>query len=207
MSHWKKCGGLGDLSIFSFFANKIIATGEGGMVLTNDDILAEKLKSRRNLCFLPKQRFLHEELGYNFRFTNVQAALGLAQLEQIERFISRKREMAGKYNEGLKNLPLQLPIERDWAKNVYWMYSVVLDDSVDFDAREFAARLKSKGVDTRPFFLGMHEQPVFHKMGLFEGEKYPVCERISVRGLYLPSGQAITDSQIEQVIEAVKSIF
>ncbi|MEN6375770.1 MAG: DegT/DnrJ/EryC1/StrS family aminotransferase [Smithella sp.] len=203
----KKCGGFGDLTCFSFFANKIITTGEGGMILTNSDELAEKLQSYRNLCFQSKQRFLHEEIGHNFRFTNIQAALGLAQLERIEKFVERKRAMAQIYNEGLAGLPVQLPVEKPWAKNVYWMYGFVIDEKTGMTAKDLAVRLNEKGVETRPFFLGMHEQPVFKKAGLFQGVSLPATERISRYGLYLPSGQAITDDQINSVIAAVKSIF
>lgn len=203
----KKCGGFGDASCFSFFANKIITTGEGGMILTNSDELAEKLKAYRNLCFQSKQRFLHENIGHNFRFTNIQAALGLAQLERIEKFVERKREMARMYNEGLADLPIQLPVQKPWAKNVYWMYGLVLDEKTGMSAKDLAIRLNEKGVETRPFFLGMHKQPVFKKAGLFQGVSLPATERISRYGLYLPSGQAITDDQINSVIAAVKSIF
>jgi perosamine synthetase len=203
----KKCGGFGDVSCFSFFANKIITTGEGGMILTNSDELAEKLKAYRNLCFQSKQRFLHENIGHNFRFTNIQAALGLAQLERIEKFIEKKREMAQMYNEGLAGLPVQLPAEKPWAKNVYWMYGLVLDEKTGMTAKDLAIRLNEKGVETRPFFLGMHEQPVFRNMGLFQGISLPITERISRYGLYLPSGQAITDDQINEVVDTIKSIF
>jgi perosamine synthetase len=200
----KKCGGIGHVSCFSFFANKIIATGEGGMVLADDDTLAERLRSYRNLCFQDKQRFLHEEIGHNYRFTNIQAAIGLAQLERIEETIERKRAMARKYSSGLRGLPVRLPVERPWAKNVYWMYGLVIDEETGLDAKELAKRLRTAGVDTRPFFLGMHEQPVFKKMGLFKDVSLPVTERIARQGLYLPSGQAITDEQMDYVIEQVR---
>jgi len=201
---WRRCGSFGDVSAFSFYANKNITTGEGGMVLTDDAELASKLQARRNLCFGRKERFLHEDRGWNFRMTNMQAAIGCAQLEKIDDFISRKLEMAAKYNEVLKDLPLQISYVESWAKTSVWMYGIVLNDSVGFDAKEFAGRLMDFGVQSRPFFLGMHEQPVYRKMGLFRGEAYPVTERIARRGLYLPSGQAITDYQIETVIQAVR---
>ena len=203
----KKCGGIGQISCFSFFANKIVTTGEGGMVLTNDDKLAERLRSYRNLCFQDKQRFLHEELGHNYRFTNIQAALGLAQLEKIEQVVDRKRNMAARYNRGLSGLPVQTPVQRPWAKSVYWMYGFVIDDKVGFDAKELAKRLRASGVETRPFFLGIHGQPVLKKMGLFENISLPITERIARQGLYLPSGQAITDEQIDYVIEKVRQEF
>jgi perosamine synthetase len=203
----QKCGSFGELSCFSFYANKIITTGEGGMVLTDDDRLAELARSRRNLCFSDKRRFVHEDLGFNFRMTNLQAALGVGQLERIELVVARKREMARAYLDGLAGLPLQFPTEREGATNVYWMFGLVLDDEVDFDATHLAEQLAKRGVQTRPFFVGMHEQPVFHRLGLFAGESYPVTERISKRGLYLPSGQAITDGQIADVIAAVRDVF
>ena len=203
----RKCGGIGHISCFSFFANKIITTGEGGMVLTNDDQLAEKLKSYRNLCFQDKQRFLHEEIGHNYRFTNIQAAMGLAQLERIEETIERKRSMAAKYTRGLTGLPLHLPVERAWVKNVYWMYGIVIDERTGIDAKELATRLRAAGVETRPFFLGIHEQPVFKKMGLFTDVSLPVTERIARQGLYLPSGQAMTDDHIREVVKQTRLIL
>ena len=203
----KKCGGFGDVACFSFFANKIITTGEGGMVLTNGDDLAARVRYLQNLCFQRQQRFLHEEIGHNFRFTNLQAAVGVAQLERIEAFVARKREMAGRYNSGLSSLPIQLPTEKPGAKNVYWMYGIVIDGNTGMDAKELAEHLHKAGIETRPFFLGIHEQPVFRKMGLFEGVTLPVTERISRQGLYLPSGQAITDEQINYTIIQLENIL
>jgi perosamine synthetase len=205
---WRRCGGIGHISAFSFYANKLITTGEGGMVLTNDPEYAEKARSLRNLCFLPEKRFLHTELGYNFRLTNLQAAVGLAQLERIEEIIAKKRWMGQAYTDRLAGIPgLQLPVEEPWARQVYWMYGVVLDESVGMDAVEFSKGLKEQGVETRPFFLGMHEQPVFHDMGFFRNERYPVSERIARQGLYLPSGLAINESQIDQVAEALRKML
>ena len=197
-------GGLGDLSCFSFYANKIITTGEGGMVLAKSFEHAERLRSLRNLCFRDDRRFYHTELGHNYRLTNLQAAVGLAQVEQIEEHVRRKRWMGQAYTERLSHLEqLQLPTERPWARNVYWMYGVVLADDLGFDAEEFAKRLRAAGVDTRPFFVGMHEQPALLERGLFAGEHYPVAERIARRGLYLPSGLALSESQLETVCDAV----
>jgi len=204
---WRRCGSFGDLSCFSFYANKNITTGEGGMVLTDDDELAERLRNRRNLCFGLKERFHHEDRGWNYRMTNLQAAIGCAQLENIARFVERKLEMAAQYNKRLSGLPLQLPYVEPWAKSSIWMYAVVLDESVPFDAFEFAQKMLDMGVQTRPFFKGLHEQPVYRNMGLFEGESFPITERIYRRGLYLPSGQAITDEQIAYVCKAVQHIL
>ncbi|MCG5238917.1 DegT/DnrJ/EryC1/StrS family aminotransferase [Azospirillum doebereinerae] len=205
--HGRRAGGLGTLGCFSFYANKIITTGEGGMVVTDDDALAERMRSLRNLCFRRDRRFLHTELGHNYRMTNLQAAIGVAQVEQIEDHLQRKRRMAALYQDRLGDLPLSLPVERPGVRNVYWMYGVVLDDSVPFDAVEFARRLRSRGVDTRPFFLGMHEQPVLHDRGLFVDERYPVTERLARRGLYLPSGLPLTEEQIDTVAVAVREVL
>ena len=204
----KRCGSLGDISCFSFYANKIVTTGEGGMILTDDEGYAEKARSLRNLCFQQEKRFLHERLGYNFRLTNMQAALGVAQVDKIEDSVNKKRWIANRYDERLKDIgKLILPIEREWAKNVYWMYAVVLDESSGIDAEGFAAKLKEYGIGTRPFFLGMHEQPVLRNMGLFKEEHYPVTERIYRYGLYLPSGLTLTEKQIDHVSESIKKVL
>ena len=202
----RRCGGLGDLSCFSFYANKIITTGEGGMILTNNPELAERARAQRNLCFRPERRFYHTELGHNFRLTNLQAAVGVAQVGRIDELVDRKRRMGQAYTERLAGLPgIALPVERSWAKNVYWMYGLVLDEATGLDAVEFARRLRARGVDTRPFFLGMHEQPALRARGLFRGERYPVSERIARQGLYLPSGLALTEAQLDEVCTAVQA--
>jgi perosamine synthetase len=201
---WRRCGSFGDLSCFSFYANKLVSTGEGGMVLTDDPALAERARSFRNLCFDPDRRFHHEELGFNFRLTNLQAALGVAQLERMDQIVARKRSMGQTYNRLLKDIEgLKLPAEEPWAKNVYWMYGVVLSETIDMEAREFARKLKERGVETRPFFLGMHQQPVLQKRGLFMKEDHPLAECLARRGLYLPSGLALTEEQPKSVSEAV----
>jgi len=205
---WRRCGGMGHISAFSFYANKLITTGEGGMVLTNDPVYAETARSLRNLCFQTERRFYHTKLGHNFRMTNMQAAVGLAQIERVDEIIAKKRWMGLTYTERLRDIPgLQLPVEETWARQVYWMYGLVLDESTGMDAEEFARRLQSLGVQTRPFFLGLHEQPVFLERGWFKDKCYPVTERIARQGLYLPSGLALTASQLEQVCEAVRKIL
>jgi perosamine synthetase len=205
---WVKCGGMGHISCFSFYANKLITTGEGGMVLTNEPQLAEKGRSLRNLCFRPERRFYHTELGYNYRLTNVQAAMGLAQLERFDQILEKKRWMGREYTKRLSGLEsIQLPIEQSWARHVYWMYGLVLDESKGMDAKEFAKRLRDAGVETRPFFLGMHEQPVFNKRGLFVNERYPVAERIARQGLYLPSGLALSEAQLDEVCLVVRKVL
>jgi perosamine synthetase len=204
---WSRCGSFGDLSCFSFYANKLVTTGEGGMVVTDDPELADRLRALRNLGFgRGRRRFLHERLGHNFRLTNLQAALGTAQIERMESIVRRKREIAHYYLEHLGEVAgLQLPVQRSWARSVYWMVGVVLTDDLDFDAEIFAARLGEHGVETRPFFLGLHEQPALRERGLFSGDSFPVSERIARRGLYLPSGLGLTEAQLADVVAAVRT--
>ena len=142
----KPCGSFGDISTFSFYPNKLITTGEGGMLVTNDEQLADDCRSLRNLCFQPKKRFVHERLGWNYRMTNLQAALGLAQLERLDEFVQRKRSMGKKYTQGLRVLnEVQLPLEKtDYAENIYWVFGLVLDDSIGFDAEEAMKMLGKK---------------------------------------------------------------
>lgn len=201
----KPCGSFGDISTFSFYPNKHVTTGEGGMLVCNDPGLAECCRSLRNLCFQPKKRFIHEELGWNYRMTNLQAALGLAQQERLDEFVERKRAMGLKYTELLKNVVgLELmPARTGYAENIYWVYGMVLKDNVSFDAEEAMKRLGAGAIGTRPFFWPMHEQPVFRKMGLFTGESYPVAERLARRGFYIPSGMALTEEQMNEVAGAV----
>src|SRR5713226_331800 len=202
---WRRCGSFGTLSCFSFYANKLITTGEGGMVLTDRADLAEKARSLRNLCFQPGRRFYHEELGFNFRITNLQAALGSCQLELMDQIVAKKRWIGQEYTRRLMGLPgLQLPVEEAWARNVYWMYGVVVSEATGMDAEAVAPKLAEHGIETRPFFLGMHEQPVFRRRGWFLNESYPVAERLARQGLYLPSGMALTEEQLEHVVKALQ---
>jgi perosamine synthetase len=207
--HGRPCGSFGDISTFSFYPNKHITTGEGGMLVTDDDALAERCRSLRNLCFAPPRRFVHEEWGWNLRMTNLQAALGVAQLERLDEFVRRKRAMGKRYTEKLAGVKgLQLPLAKtDYADNIYWVYGLVLDESVPFDADEAMRRLAKMGVGCRPFFWPMHEQPVMRRMGLFEGLKLPVSEELARRGFYVPSGLALTEAQIDTVAAAVKELL
>ena len=204
----RPCGSFGDLSTFSFYPNKLVTTGEGGMVVTDDATLAERCRSLRNLCFQAKRRFIHEELGWNFRMSNMQAAMGVAQLERLDDFVARKRRMGQRYTELLKDLPgLQLPLPAtDYADNIYWVYGMVLADKLPFDGTEAMKRLAARGVGTRPFFWPMHRQPVFLRRGLFAGLSCPVAERIAERGFYVPSGLAMTDEGIECVAKEVRNL-
>lgn len=204
----RKCGALGHVSAWSFYANKIITTGEGGMVLTSDSKMAKRVESYRNLCFRPEKRFYHTELGYNFRLTNLQAAVGVAQMERIEEFISIKRRLGDYYRQRLlKFKGIKCQVEKPWAKMVYWMYCIELDRAFGVNAQEVMQALAKKDIGTRPFFLGLHQQPALHALGLFKQEHYPVTERISEQGLYLPSGLALTEKQIDEVVAALGEIL
>jgi perosamine synthetase len=200
-------GGIGDVGCFSFYANKIITTGEGGMIVTNDEKVADRARRLKDQAFSRERRFLHTELGFNYRMTNVQAAIGLAQLENIDRLVEMRRKNAQLYNRLLKDVSrITLPKEEKWAKNVYWMYSVMIENEFGMSRDELMDFLRQKGVDTRTFFIPMHVQPAFKNMGLFEGERYPVSEQLAEKGLYLPSGSGLTEEQIHTVCEAVKQV-
>lgn len=205
---WRRCGSFGTISCFSFYANKLVTTGEGGMVLTNDADLDQRLRSLRNLCFEPDRRFSHSDIGFNFRFTNMQAALGLAQIERMDELVAKKRWIGQKYTSCFEGMTsVQLPVEEAWAKNMYWMYGLVLSEELGMDAAELAEKLNARGIESRPFFLGMHEQPVFQNRGLFVGERYPVAERLARQGLYLPSGLTLTEEQLGHVTDSVTEIL
>ena len=177
----KKTGGIGDIGCFSFYANKIITCGEGGMIVTNDEALATHAMSLKNLSFEGgKARvYLHSEVGYNYRLTNLQAAVGLAQFEHIDEFVNMRRSNAKIYGDSLRGVPgLSLPVEKEWAKNVYWMYSILVEPEFGLSRDGLMEELSKRGVETRPFFTPMNEQPVFRDMHLFEDEKYPVAEEL-----------------------------
>jgi perosamine synthetase len=197
-------GSFGEAGCFSFYANKIITTGEGGMVVTNDDKLAERLRFLRNLGFtLP--RFRHEVLAYNFRMTGYQAAMGLAQLKRIEATLEKKRTIARWYADRLSSVnELQLPSEMDWAHNVYWMYAVVLKDpSLERDA--LCTTLRENGVDTRTFFCPMNQQPCLADVPGFVSEPCPVADRLWERGFYLPSTHGLAEAEVDQVCKVLLS--
>jgi perosamine synthetase len=204
----RQCGSFGDISIFSFYPNKHITTGEGGMVLCNDKKIDERVKKLRNLCF-GKDRFVHHEVGYNYRMTNLQAALGVAQLEKINETVEKKRWIGGVYNELLKDIDeINLPIvSTNYCSNIYWVYSVVIKDEYKKSAKDVMGELKEYRIGTRPFFYPMHKQPVFNKMQLFLNENLPVSENLYKKGFYIPSGVALTEKQIIEVSEAMHKVF
>ena len=202
----KKVGCLGDIGCFSFYANKIITTGEGGMIVTNDDEIAEKARLLKDLAHSKEKRFLHNFIGFNYRMTNLQAAVGVAQLEKIEKFVRMRRNNAMLYNSLLGNIKgITLPVEEEWAKNVYWMYSILIEDDFGIDRDELRIQLKKNGIETRTFFIPMHQQPIFKKMGLSEGN-CPVADELSRKGLYLPSSSSLTEKDIRFVCQNIKKI-
>lgn len=204
----KKCGSFGDISIFSFYPNKQITTGEGGMVLTNDPSLDERAKSLRNLCFT-KDRFIHQEIGYNYRMTNLQAAIGVAQHERIDEIVKRKREIGNYYNNLLKNIEnINLPIKKtDYCENIYWVYPIVLKKNYSKNAKQIMQELGNFKIGTRPFFYPMHKQPIFQKLQLiFEGN-FSNSEYLYEKGFYIPSGLAITEKEMKEVARCLKLVL
>ena len=203
------CGSFGDISTFSFYPNKHITTGEGGMVVTDDEELAERCRMLRNLCFRRDVRYVHDEISDNYRFTNLQAAVGLAQLERLDEFVARKRAMGKYYTEQLKDVDgLILPIEKtDYADNIYWVYGIVLGQSIQADNKTVQKLLAGEGIGSRTFFWCMHEQPVYRQQGLFVNETYPNAEYLARKGFYIPSGLALTQEQMDRVIIAVKRVI
>ena len=204
----QKCGSFGDISTFSFYSNKHITTGEGGMVLTDDKNLDDRAKSLRNLCFT-NDRFVHEEIGFNYRLTNMQAALGVAQLEQIEDIIIKKRWIGNIYNKLLKDLDkINLPLNKtNYCENIYWVYAITLKDNCDKTAKQVMNELHELEIGTRPFFFPMHKQPIFNKKGLFLNEKLPYSEKLYQKGFYIPSGLALTEDQIREVSSALHKVL
>ena len=202
----KRSGSLGDIAAFSFYANKILTTGEGGMVVTGDAELAKKAKNLRNHAF-GEPRFVHHELGFNYRMTNIQAAIGLAQVEHADELVEMRRKNAKLYTSKISKIKgLTAPPEAEWAKNVYWMYGLLVEDEFGIGMPELREELKKKGVDTRAFFAPMHSQPLFKKKDErfpdTSGD-YPVADKLGKDGFYVPSSSDLTEEEIETVCNAL----
>jgi perosamine synthetase len=208
-SHGRPCGGFGLLSTFSFYANKHIAAGEGGMVLTDDEALAQRCRSLRNLAFGREVRFRHEELGWNYRLGNLQAAVGLAQLEQLPGTIAAKQAAARRYTAAFGDLAaLQLPLERTpWCDNQYWVYGMVLRPGVRLDAVAAMRALGERGIATRPFFWPIDQQPALERFATGGRPACPVARTLADRGFYVPSGPGMDAATQDQVIAAVRRVF
>jgi len=201
----RKTGSIGDMGCFSFYANKIITTGEGGMIVTNDEDLAEKARWLRAHAFgRYGKHFYHEALGFGYRMSGLQAALGLAQLERIDEFVSIRRNNAKLYNSLLSELrdKLTLPPEASWAKNVYWMYSILVEDEFGMSREELMKKLELEGIETRTCFYPIHIQPIYAKQ--YEQQRFPVAEELSRKGVNLPSGNNLTTDNVIYVCECIK---
>lgn len=205
---WIKCGALGDIAAVSFYANKLITCGEGGMVLTNNKEYERRAHAYRNLYFGEEERFNHTDLGYNFRMTNMQAAVGVARFEQVEKFIEIKRRHAEYYQEALSAIQeIRFITGKSYVKPVYWVFAIKLNPESGIDAKELMKRLSEYKIGTRPFFKGLHAQPALVKLGLFKGQKYPNTDLAYRYGLYLPSGLALTEKQIDKVAQTLKAVL
>jgi perosamine synthetase len=203
------CGAIGDLNCFSLFANKLITTGEGGMVVTQDDRLAERLRYYKNLCFPldGTRRYVHEEIGFNYRMPNVLAAIGLAQIERVDFYLERRRSNAARYNAHFKGQRgIVTPPEAAYTESSYWMYSILLGDDFGVSRDEVMRKLKAAGIETRSFFVSMHRQPALAKFGCDMSGSYPVTDELARTGLYLPSSSGLSDAQIARIADALLSI-
>jgi perosamine synthetase len=198
----KPVGSMGHMGIFSFYGNKIVTTGEGGMVVTNDADRAKTMQLLRDHGMSPDRRYWHTVLGYNYRLTSLQAALGVAQMERIDSIIDARLQLAEKYRKGLSHVQgITLPVCAPWARNVYWLYSVIIDPKIYGRSRdELMKALKECDIDTRPLFPPMHQQPIYDT-----GQHLPVSERLSANGLSLPSAANLRDEQIAQICKEISS--
>ncbi|MEM3549520.1 MAG: DegT/DnrJ/EryC1/StrS family aminotransferase, partial [Candidatus Bathyarchaeia archaeon] len=205
----KKVGGIGDIGCFSFYANKIITTGEGGALVTNNEEIAVKIRRLRDQAYNADLRkwLIHDDVGYNYRLTNLQAAVGVAQLERIEGFVNRHRENAYYYNSLLKDVQgITLPPEMPWAKNVYWMYTILVNEELLGITRDdLMKKLESFGIDTRAAFLPIHLQPPYKNV--YINEKYPIAELLGRRGINLPSGNSTTKEDIDYIVSAINDMM
>jgi len=207
-AHGAKCrgrvvGGFGDMGCFSFYANKVITTGEGGMVVTNDPKMAERLRSLRNLAFTTP-RYRHEHAGFNFRMTGYQAAFGVVQLKKIDAIIEKKRKLAQRYSRALGDVPgLQLPAQKDWAFNVYWMYALTVGPDYPMSRDQLALHLKARGIDTRTFFCPMNQQPCLQQRPGYREVACPVADELWETGLYLPSSPNLSDDDVKTVCDEI----
>lgn len=201
----RKTGTLGDAGCFSFFANKVITTGEGGMITCRDAGLAHRIQVYRDHGMEKTRRYWHTVPGFNFRLTNLQAAIGLAQMEQLERFLSRRDEVVALYDKGLREVPgITLPPREPWARNIHWLYSILVDEVAAGISRDaMSTRLQDHGIETRPFFYPVHIQPPYERHAR---EAYPVSVSLSASGLSLPTANDIRNEDVERVCMAISDI-
>lgn len=204
----KIVGGIGNIGCFSFYANKLITTGEGGMVVTDDDSLAEEAKKFKDLYHSPQKRFIHEKVGYNYRMTNLQAGVGVGELQHVDKYIKKKIHMANRYTKQLRHIHgITTPQTLPGCTNIHWMYAIRINPhQFGMTKDELRNKLKSEGIDTRDFFYAPGDQPVLVNLGLTQDD-YPVTQLIAKTGLYLPSGLAITNAQIDHVCDTLENIY
>jgi perosamine synthetase len=196
----RRTGSLGDMATFSFYGNKIVTTGEGGMVVTDDDALAAKVRQLKGQGMEPDRRYWFPILGYNYRMTNIAAAIGLAQLEKADWHIARRRHTALRYVQRLSTVPdVALQPEKPWARNVYWMVSVVLSEKCPVSRDTVMERLAEAGIETRPFFHPMHTLPMYRDSA--KGQRFPVAEGLAARGLNLPSSATLSEAEVTFVCD------
>jgi perosamine synthetase len=205
----KKVGGLSLAAGFSFFANKVLTTGEGGMVTTNDPNVAKKARSLKALAFGTTNKFMHEDIGYNYRMTNLQAAIGCGQMLMADKLVERRREIAHFYNAALARYSdrLTLPSEKPWAKSVYWMYHIVLRGRVAGERSAIMAALKEAGVETREGFIPYNLQEIFQKRGWTRAEDCPNANKVAYASFYLPTGPAISEDELQYVAKTLGAIL
>lgn len=202
----KKVGALSDIACFSFFGNKIITTGEGGICLTDGEELSARMRVLRDHGQNPSKRYWHDVIGFNYRMTNLQAAVGVAQIRKLDHFVERKRQIANWYAEALKDLrisgALELPPEMEWAKNVYWMYTILFSKEFSVTRDEVATKLEEKSIETRPMFYPIHIMPPYRNGGSF-----PIAEGISRRGLTLPCGYNIKRRNVTEICDHITTFL
>ena len=200
---WTRCGSESTISTFSFFANKNITTGEGGMALTDDEQINKKLLNLRNLGFSSNRSYLHEQFGYQFRLTSVQAALGIPQIKRIDRILETKKKIHDTYEMHLKDLDWLTTIKaKPWSRPNYWVYPIILKPEWG-TASSLRSKLLTLGIETRPLFSGMHQQPIYQGRDFTKGWEFPNSEHASQYGLFLPSGIATKTKHIEYVCEEI----
>jgi len=203
-----RCGNLGDVGCFSFFANKTVTCGEGGMVVTGSDEIARRCRSLKNMSFRasPMRTFHHEEIGFSYRMSSVSAALGIAQLERVDEYVAMRRRNASRYGALLAGVTgIILPPEAAWARNSYWMYAILVDGRFGESRDALMERLAVAGIETRPFFVPLHQQPALRGFGGERDAHHPVAEMLGERGLYLPSSTDLTEAETERVCRAIRA--
>jgi len=199
-------GSIGHIGTFSFFGNKIITTGEGGMVVTNNDVYAEKIRLLKGQGMDPNRRYWFPMIGYNYRMTNVQAALGLAQLETLDFHLGKRREIASSYYEYLNEVPdILFQVEQPWAKSVYWMFSIVLGKNISTERDSLITKLYEEGIETRPIFFPMHVLPPYRD--LQRKDRFPVADYISRKGLNLPTHSKLSNEDIQFICKKIKEFI